>query len=233
MRKKLLAILILSALVSGGCSKSEKADYGVRNGVLFNEKDSINCVSHSGYKAEGLLKATGDKIEITWHNSFDDCPNNSAGVMSTDTTKDGDYSYFVMYLGTEYVVHKEIDGHMLCAHLRMNQETAQDATVVLQSIENQMENLHLKDEYNICSIDDTVFVKDIECTAKTSGLETSGFIVKKGKVQTTKTTDINGTTVGYINQNGFDYYQFGDYCIKAVTGFDISPNVTFVSRSKY
>lgn len=233
MRRVLLVALVLSALTLGGCSKAPKADYGVRDGVLFNGKNTLNCTMHKGYAAEGLLQATGDTIEFKWHNNFDDCGNNSAGIMSTDVAKDGDFSYFVMYLGTEYVVHQESDGHMNCAYLRMNQETAQDSSVVLQSIESQMTGLQLSDEYTTCTLDDVVFVSGVECEARPSGLTAPGqFIVQKGSVQTTSTVDVNGVTVGFISQGGFDYYQFGEYCVKAVTGYDISPYVTFVNKSK-
>lgn len=233
MRKILLAVLVLSVLTLGGCSKSPKADYGVRDGVIFNGKNTVQCTMHKGYAAEGVLQATGDPIEITWHSNFDDCSNNTAGIMSTDVAKDGDYSYFVMYLGTEFVVHKEDNGHMNCAYLRMDQQTAQDANVVLQSIKTQMEGLHLSDEYTTCSLDDTVFVSGVECEARPSGLTAPGqFVVQKGTVQTTSSVDVNDATVGFISQGGFDYYQFGEYCVKAVTGYDISPYVTFVSKSK-
>lgn len=233
MKKKLFLALTVSAVILGGCSKGPKADYGVRDGVIFNGNKTVSCTMHKGYAAEGVLQATGDKISITWHNNFDDCGNNSAGVMSTDVVEDGDFSYFAMYLGTEYTVHQEKDKHMNCAYLRMSQETAQDSAIVLQSIENQMKDLILSDEFNTCTLDDKVYVTGVECEARSSGLTVPGqFVVQKGTVQTTSTVDVGEVTVGFISNEGYDYYQFGEYVVKAVAGYDISPYVTFVEAKR-
>lgn len=229
MKKRLLAITILSVICLAGCSKKEHTLY-TTDGVIYNDSKQVNVAEHSGNTAKSILPGVGYEINYCYHQGFENCPNNQAGVVEVDCTefdKKKNISYFSMYLGSQWVMHRKDGDGYICGYLVG--EAEMESNLVLTQMAKEIENLELEPTYTKAVMDDCVIVSNFnEVRVRPNQIVMPGILsVSKDQVKTDKTAQVGDVTVGFTSSERYDYYQWNEYVVKAQKGYDISECVTF------
>lgn len=229
MKRILLTIMALSAICLVGCSKKEHALY-TTDGVIYNDKEQVYVTEHAGTTAKSKLPGVGYDITYCYHEGFENCPNNQAGVVEQDTTeydKKNKISYFSMYLGSQWVMHKKVGDGYVCGYILG--EAEMESNLVLQQMSKEIMNLDLYSPYTKAVMDNKIIVKNFnEIKVRPDEIVIPGILqVAKATVKTDKTTQVGEITVGFTSSEKYDYYQWNEYVVKAQKGYDISQCVTF------
>lgn len=229
MKKILLIITTLSVICLAGCSKKEHTLYTTA-GVIYNDDKPVEVSEHSGNMAKSILPGIGYEITYCYHQGFENCPNNQIGVVEQDVTeydKKNKLSYFSMYLGSQWVMHKKVGDGFVCGYVLG--EAEMESNLVLDQMSKEIMNLDLSSEYTKAVIDNCIEVANFkEIKVRSDEIVIPGILqVVKGQVKTGKTAQVGDITVGFTSSERYDYYQWNEYVVKAQKGYDISQCVTF------
>lgn len=232
MKKLLLLVTMLLAINMVGCSSGGDT-LEVKDGVIYNNGEATTVVVHTGTTAQEPYSLDPNiVINIEMHNAFGDCNHNDAGVAIGNVSKsdrDKSISYFTAYQGTQLTMHKETKGHFICAFLSAPESLQSD--VAINQLTNCLSTLVLSDNYKKAKIG-LIEVHDwpeISVTRDSISIPGS-LMILKGNVNTTETREFNKQSVGYLADPAYDYYQYGEYVVQALKGFDISQCITFLKQ---
>lgn len=232
MKKKLCLIMLLSATLMAGCSSGSKGEIEVAGGKIVIDGVETTLTEHTGDTAKEPF-ALNPSLTITYsmHAAFGDCPNNPQGVAVGNVTKserDKSITYFSSYGGSQYTMHKETKDGMICGYL-YSPESVQ-LEVAINQLTNTIGSTHLgkisKAKMGLIEVHNwpSIIVTTQSITVP------NAFSVLQGNVNTTETVEINKQSVGYLSDSAYDYYQYGDYVVQALKGYDISPCITFLKE---
>lgn len=232
MRKKLCFVMLLSAILMAGCSKGGKGVIEVAGGKIIVDGVETTLTEHTNDTAKEPF-ALNPQLSITYstHAAFGDCPNNPQGVAVGNVTKserDKSISYFSSYGGSQYTMHKETKDGMICGFL-YSPESVQ-LEVAINQLTNSINATNLgnitKVKIGLIEVHDWSSI----VVTPTSVSVLNAFSILQGNVNTTETVEINKQSVGYLSDAAYDYYQYGDYVVQALKGYDISPCITFLKE---
>ena len=232
MKKILCFITLLSVISMAGCSSGGNT-IEVKDGVIYNNGEATTVITHTGNTAQEPYSLDPTLIiQIETHSAFGDCNHNDAGVAIgnvTKSNKDKSITYFSAYNGSQYTMHKETNGYYICAFISSSDSLQAD--VVVNQLTNCLSTLKLSDDYKKARIG-LIEVHDwpeILVTQESISIPGS-LMILKGNVNTTETREFNKQSVGYLSDPAYDYYQYGDYVVQALKGYDISSCITFLKQ---
>lgn len=232
MKKRLCSVMLLLAMSLAGCSSGSKGVLEVKDGVIYNNGTATTVTVHNGDTAQEPFSLNPSlTIEFSTHSDFGNCDHNPQGVAVGNVTKsdrDKSITYFASYGGSQYTMHKEISGGFLCAYL-YSPDTVQ-IDVAINQLTNAVTSLSLgnfkKARMGLIELHD---FSSITAT-QSSILIDKSVSVFKGTVATTETKEFNKVQVGYLPDSAYDYYQYGEYLVQALKGYDISSCITFLKE---
>lgn len=232
MKKKLCLVTLLLAISMVGCSSGGKNTLEVKGGVIYNNGVATTVETHTGDTAtEPYSLDPTLTITFSMHDAFGDCEHNPQGVAVGNVTKsdrDKSITYFSSYGGSQYTMHKDTGNGLLCAYL-YSPETVQ-LDVAINQLTNAVSSLTLgsfsKARIGLIELHDFTSISATKTSISIPGQLT----VLQGSINTTETKEFNKQQVGYLPDSAYDYYQYGEYVIQALKGYDISQCITFLKE---
>lgn len=234
MKKRLFLITMTLAACLAGCSKKEDVLKTV-DGQLYMNKTPVYVEELSPTTAVSTLAGGDYKINYSYHPDFTSCTNNGAGVAESDVTvldKKNKITYFSMYLGSQWCMHKQIDDGFICGFV--SGEADMNQSLVVQQMQKEIEGLDFTKTYTKAVMDDVIEVTNFEnIKLRPNEIVIPGILmVGKGNGQMDKTAQIGDVTVGFKSTDKYDFYQWNNYVIKAVKGYDVNQCITLKTSSK-
>ena len=173
------------------------------DGQLYMDETHVYVEELSPTSAVSTLAGGDYKINYSYHPDFSSCPNNGAGVAESDVTvldKKNKITYFSMYLGSQWCMHKQIGDGFVCGFV--SGEADMNQSLVVQQMQKEIEGLDFTKTYKKAVMDDVIEVTNFD------------------------------VTVGFKSTDKYDFYQWNNYVIKAVKGYDVNQCITLKTSSK-
>lgn len=163
-----------------------------------------------------------------------DCPNNRLNVHKDDVYKLDDSEYFIVYMGSNAVIHAPFKGtkEENAVQVREAVVTSNDTKVVkVESVVKDFNDTLVGLRYGL--IEDTVFDDAVEITGngeiitvRDDSISVGSILaVGKGSKECTQQADIGGVTVMKYETANYEFYQYGDNIIKVKKGINVEDYV--------